>query len=402
MAKKDQIEHAHEEKLIRYLFFLFGFGVMAWVPRMPEVKENLGLENGAFGSLLSSGSLGALFGLLSVGHVIHKIGVKKVLISSILLLFGSLAMLVHITSSFTFLVLNIAFGFGITAMHVAINSQAFHYQERSGANIVTRAHGVWSAGALLTAIISGALVGHVSLATHIDVLAFGCAIAMLMIVSQLHPALLPANENDDDSYSIKQIFTSFKVDWPITLGLACASYLEFAVGDWGTIFTKERLGIDSGLSTVPYILFTAAMIFGRFMIHRLTDKYEIDGLVKKSALLAGLSFGSCIIIATHLPASMKWWSYGLFVLGFLMAGLGLSFLGPTFFAIANRRSTQPSAVVIGQLGVANNILMFICKWLVAWTIQFTGSIALAFMIPTAMVIATVFFTRALRPEERKN
>ena len=400
MANSQQIEQAHEEKLIRSLFFLFGFGIMAWVPRMPEVKENLGLENGAFGSLISSGSLGALFGLLSVGHIIHKIGVKKVLNWAIILLFGSLAMIVHVTSSFTFLILNIAFGFGITAVHVAINSQAFHYQERSGAHIVTRAHGLWSAGALSTAIVSGALVGHVSLVKHINVLAILCAIAMLYIVSQLHPVLLLANENEDDSYSIKQVFTSFKVDWPITLGLACAGYLEFAIGDWGTIFTKERLGIDSGLSTVPYILFTAAMIFGRLLIHRITDKYQIDGLVRKAALLAGITFGGCIIVATHLPSSMKWWSYGLFVIGFLFAGLGSSFLGPTFFAAANRRSAQPSAVVIGQLGVANNILMFICKWLVAWTIQFTGSIALAFMIPTAMIIATVFFTRALRTEGR--
>jgi hypothetical protein len=46
--------------------------------------------------------------------------------------------------------------------------------------------------------------------------------------------------------------------------------------------------------------------------------------------------------------------------------------------------------------------MFICKWLVAWTIQFTGSIALAFMIPTAMIIATVFFTKALRTEGRRS
>lgn len=402
MANSQQIEQAHEEKLIRSLFFLFGFGIMAWVPRMPEVKEKLGLENGAFGSLISSGSLGALFGLLSVGHIIHKIGVKKVLIWSILLLFGSLAMIVHVTNSFTFLILNIAFGFGITAVHVAINSQAFHYQERSGTHIVTRAHGLWSAGALSTAIVSGALVGHVSLVRHINVLALLCAIAMLYIVSQLHPVLLLANEKEEDSYSIKQIFTSFKVDWPITLGLACAGYLEFAIGDWGTIFTKERLGIDSGLSTVPYILFTAAMIFGRLLIHRITEKYEIDGLVRKASLLAGITFGACIIVATHLPASMKWWSYGLFVIGFLFAGLGSSFLGPTFFAAANRRSPQPSSVVIGQLGVANNILMFICKWLVAWTIQFTGSIALAFMIPTAMIIATVFFTKALRTEGRRS
>ena len=62
---------AREKKLIHILFLCFGFGIMAWVPRFPEVKSNLGLENGAFGSLISAGSIGAFFGLLTVGHIIH-------------------------------------------------------------------------------------------------------------------------------------------------------------------------------------------------------------------------------------------------------------------------------------------------------------------------------------------
>jgi hypothetical protein len=43
------------------------------------------------------------------------------------------------------------------------------------------------------------------------------------------------------------------------------------------------------------------------------------------------------------------------------------------------------------------------KWIVAWTIQFTGSIALAMMIPTAMLLATFFFANSLNQEsERKS
>lgn len=397
---RTEVAEHHETRLIYSLFFIFGFGIMAWFPRFPEVKENLGLENGAFGSLMSTGSIGALLGLLFAGHIIHRIGVKKVLSFSILLLFLSMALVVQVENIFPFLIFNIAFGFGITSVHVCINSQAFHFLERSGRNLVVSAAGYWSAGALATAILSGALVGRLDVKTHITLLAVICALAMLLIISTLNPVLLQANQNEDHHYSLKEIITAFRVDWPVTLGMACAGYLEFAIGDWGTIFAKERLGIDSGLSAVPYILFTASMIFGRLFIHKISEKYEMDKLVKKSALLAGFTFGACIIVATHLPASMKWWSFSIVTFGFFIAGLGSSFLAPTFFAAANRRSPQPSAVVIGQFGVANQILMFICKWLVAWTIQFTGSIALAFMIPAAMIIATVFFTKALRSEEK--
>jgi nitrate/nitrite transporter NarK len=142
------------------------------------------------------------------------------------------------------------------------------------------------------------------------------------------------------------------------------------------------------------------MIFGRLLIHRLIPRAPLHLWVKRAALLAGVGFGICIITATHLPATLKWWSYGLFVLAFFFAGLGSSFLGPSFFAAANRRSSLPSAVVVGQFGVVNNVLLFGIKWIVAWTIQFTGSIALAMMIPTVMMLATVFFVDSLKEDSK--
>jgi len=250
MAQVD-IGHRREQKLIHILFFLFGFGIMAWVPRFPDVRENLGLDNGAFGSLMSTGSIGAFFGLLTTGHIIHRVGVKRVTIVSIVILYASLISLVHISSTIPFLIFSIGFGFGITAIHVAINSQAFHFNDRSGTNIVTSAQGYWSAGALSTAIASGLLVDRVSLVTHITVLSVILAAAMIAIVISLHPVLLTANTDSESKYSIKEIFTSFRIDWPVSLAMACVVYLEFAVGDWGTIFTKDRLEVSAGLSAAP-------------------------------------------------------------------------------------------------------------------------------------------------------
>ncbi len=394
------IHHKLEQRLLHTVFFLFGFGIMAWVPRFPEVKANLGLQNGAFGSLMSTGSIGAFFGLLTVGHIIHKYGALKVTIASILILFSSLGVLVHLNSSFLFLIFNIAFGFGITAVHVCLNSQGFHFLERSKINLITSTAGYWSAGALSTAILSGVLVGKVGLIAHINFLCALLTVLMIVIVLRLRPVLLESNTDSDHDYSIKDIFTGFRIDWPVSLGMACAVYLEFAIGDWGTIFTKDRLDIDAGLSTAPFIVFTAMMIFGRLLIHRLIPRAPLHLWVKRAALLAGAGFGICIIAATHLPATLKWWSYGLFVLAFFFAGLGSSFLGPSFFAAANRRSSLPSAVVVGQFGVVNNVLLFGIKWIVAWTIQFTGSIALAMMIPTVMMLATVFFVDSLKEDSK--
>ena len=390
------ITHQIEKRYLSLLFFIFGFGIMAWVPRFPDLKENLGLSNGAFGSIITTGAIGAFTGLLTAGHIVHKVGVKKVFISATIFLYLSLALAVQVHSSAIFIIFNILIGFGITCIHVSLNTQGFHIQERSGDNVITSTAGYWSAGALFTALLSGIVVNFAGLALHVGLVALFSALSSLYIAHRLGDALVPANEHPETDYRVRDIFTSFHLDWPISLGLASAIYLEFAIGDWGTIFTKERLQVSATLSTLPYIIFTVFMIAGRLSINKIPSSFPLHRLAKYSTLLAGVGFMTTISIATHLPQSAKWISYGLFILGFSVAGIGSAILGPSFTAAANRRSPNPSAVVIGQLGVANNVLTTALKWLVAGVIGATGSIALALMIPAGLMIVAAFFTSALK------
>lgn len=66
-----------ERKVLAALFFLFGVEIIAWVPRFPEVKDNLGLSKGQFGTLLSASVIGSVIGLLTVGHIVHRFGTQK-------------------------------------------------------------------------------------------------------------------------------------------------------------------------------------------------------------------------------------------------------------------------------------------------------------------------------------
>lgn len=389
------ISHQLEKRYLSALFFIFGFGIMAWVPRFPDVKENLGLSNGPFGSILTTGAIGAFTGLLTAGHIVHKVGVKKVFISATILLYLSFAIIVQVKSPAIFVIFNILIGFGITCIHVALNTQGFHIQERSGENVITSTAGYWSAGALITALLSGIVVNFSGLALHIGLIALFSAASSLYLAYRMNSVFVSANEHPETDYRVRDIFTSFHLDWPISLGLASAVYLEFAIGDWGTIFTKERLDVGGTLSTLPYIVFTIFMIAGRLSIHKIPASYPLHRLARFSTLLGGFGFMVPISIATHLPENAKWISYGLFILGFSLAGVGSAILGPSFTAAANRRSPNPSAVVIGQLGVTNNVLTTALKWLVAGVIGATGSIALALMVPAVLMVVAAFFTPAL-------
>jgi MFS family permease len=399
-----KITPRQEERTLHILFFLFGFGIMAWVPRFPEVKANLGLSNGAFGTLLTTGSIGAFVGLLTVGHIVHKVGVFKVSIASTLLLYGTFISVVHVKSPLIFALCNVVIAFAVTAQHVAFNTQAFEVQEKVGGHIVTSSAGYWSSGALVTAGVSGIMVGKVGLALHIDIISILTATVTIYLLLKLNPVLVKANTHPETDYKIKDIFTSFYIDWPASLGIAAVLSMEFAVGDWATIFTKERLGIDSGLNAAPYIFFTFFIILGRLKIHTLLGKHSIVRLSRISVFSSGAIFIVLITIATHLPISAKWFSFALFVLAFSVAGLGTSFVAPNFSRAAVRRSPNPSSVVVGQFGVMNNLFGTAFKWVIAGVIAITGSVALAFMIPAVLMIVSGYFTYVMdetKPSQTK-
>ena len=393
-----------EERILHILFFVFGFGIMAWVPRFPEVKANLGLSNGAFGTLLTTGSIGAFLGLLTVGHIVHKVGVFKVSIASTLLLYGTFAAVVHVKSPLYFALCNVVIAFAVTAQHVAFNTQAFEVQEKAGGHIITSSAGYWSSGALVTAGVSGLMVGKVGLALHIDIIAILSTTVTIYLLLKLNPVLVKANTHPETDYKVKDIFTSFYIDWPASLGIAAVLSMEFAVGDWATIFTKERLGIDTGLSAAPYIFFTFFIIVGRLKIHTLLGKNSVVRLSRISVFASGAIFILLISIATHLPVSAKWVSFALFVLAFSIAGLGTSFVAPNFSRAAVRRSPNPSSVVVGQFGVMNNLIGTVFKWVIAGAIALTGSVALAFMIPAVLMIVSGYFTYVMdetKPSQTK-
>jgi MFS family permease len=132
-----------ELNLIKGLFFLFGLLIMSWVPRFPEVKANLQLTNGEFGSLVSMGAIGNLVALLTVGHLVHKYGARWMLHAGSLLLAVSLVFLTHSTSSLVFLVFIILQGLAISAFHISINAQGFHFQDRTKKQIITLLSGFW-------------------------------------------------------------------------------------------------------------------------------------------------------------------------------------------------------------------------------------------------------------------
>ena len=393
----NNVKPSTEFKLLQALFGVYAILIMSWIPRFPEVKANLGLSNGEFGTLISTGAFGAVASLFLTGHMVHKYGVKRVILANIWILGAAYFFIVRTDSTGIFLICNVAIGWGSSAYHISINAQSFNAMERVYGLTIARLHGMWALGTLTTAIISGLIVDYVSISWHVGSLAVFVTLSLTAMIIRLTPVLMKPNEDEHEHLPLRTLVTSFRVDWLISGGLLCAVFLEFATGDWSAIFAKERIGVSSSLAALPYVLFMIAMIIGRLNAGKIAIRFRVDQTIRLFALIGGVGFLTFLTIAVQIPAEHKAIAFTATCLAFTFAGMGSSLMAPTFYTAGNQRSSLPSAVVVGQMGVVNMIAVFILKAVVAWTAQFTGSLAIALTIPALMLIATALFARAVKP-----
>lgn len=379
--------------LTKALFFIFGVGIMSWIPRFPEVKAKLAVNNGLFGSMLSVGAFGSLIALLTIGHLVDHFGAKRMMLFGFTIMTGAFISIVHVSNHELFIALNILVGFSISTLHIANNAQAFFDQDRGGKNLVVSAAGYWSAGALFTTLLSMLLIGKVSLEVHVTVLFLILWVLAIILIYMRHETLVPANRHDNVGRSIYKDLKKFNFDWIINFGLIFGIMLEFSIGDWSTIFAKEDGGISPSLAPLPFMFFTIFMIVGRVSINSLKKQFHIANLVRFGGILAGSSF------LIGIWTVDKFGLIGL-VISFSLAGLGSSYIGPSFLNVANTRIDLPASIVIGQISAVNAMLSWLLKQVVAFLAQFT-SLQVALSLPALMAIAVGLFAKVFKAAPTK-
>lgn len=384
-----------ERRDLKAIFFLFGLGVMCLAPRLPDIKANLGVSNTLFGVLMSTGSIGALSSHLTMGHLVHRFGVYKILIISSVMTYLTIGILVEASNPWIYLVINVICGFSWASYHIAINAQALHRQGQTGDQIIPLLHGLWSAGAVATAFIALLISSTVSLNWHIYPLIFLVLLLKLRSIQRLKPHLLQGSEatEEDEIVTFAQMIRSFSIDWVVSLGFLCALMLEIVMGDWATILARQEFGVSKSLAVVPYFLFMGAMILGRFTYSRVKGDRSDKELVQPFVVSGGTIFLVGLFIGLSLKESNLTLGYTIFCFTTFLAGIGISFVGPLFFNYASIRSDKPGGVAIAELGALNQILTFIGRNIFA-VVAGATSLPLAMIMPAVMLMLVAFFVAA--------
>lgn len=366
---------------------------MAIATRFPEVRDQLGVNNGTFGTLLSLGSIGSLLAFILVGNWVHTYGIRPIVTFGSTGLFLSLGLFPHMQSPNYFLILNMIAGFCWTSFHIANNAQAIHRQDEVGELILPKLHGLWSLGALITSLAAIVITPFVTLSWHIGVTVFVMWLFTMYGILKSTPYFIGKNEEADafPSFSVREIAKTFNFQPVIVLAMVLAMQVEFSIQDWSAIYAKDTLKMSASASIYGYAVFIGAMIIVRFNAKRLAARWSERQLISKLPILGGVGFAVCISLGTWLSHTNQILGFIVSLLGFALAGFGSSILAPTLFGISFRNSSLPSSVVVARIGLTQTIATFSAKFVIAWVAQAT-SVTIALLIPALMLLATTKFS----------
>jgi MFS family permease len=397
----NQVIPKDERRDLQALFYLFGLGVMCLAPRLPDIKANLDVSTTFFGILMSTGSIGALMAHLTMGYVVHKFGVFKVLLTSATFTYITIAIMVETTNPWLYLVVNVISGFAWASYHISINAQALHRQADSGQNLIPMLHGLWTAGAVSTAFIALLISSRVSLNWHTLPLIGLVLVLKIRAIYRLRPVLLSGSEvnEDDEIVTFGEMMKSFSIDWVVSIGFLCALMLEFIMGDWATILARQEFGVSKSIAVIPYFLFMSAMILGRLGFNRWKGAKSDAQLVQPFVISGGTIFLVSLFLGLQLKETNLYLGYTVFCIGALLSGIGISFVGPLFFSYASARSGKPGGVAVAELGAINQVLSFIARTIFAILAGAT-SLQIAMIMPSVMLILVAFFVVAASQPKR--
>jgi fucose permease len=361
------------------IFFFMGVVSMAWVPRIPEIKEAVGLTNSQLGLVFIGSTIGAVLGAQLAGRAIHTFGTKKVISVAVLVMpVGLIGMASARTFTELFFALFVL-GFGYANLDITSNTVAVEVENLVDRKWMVSFHGCWSTGAFATTVLGGSIANFVEPRENL----IGIALVSILFFIPLSRYMLPPDldnhkgDHEDSSAKIPLFGKKTVPLWWMGFGMLGGMIAEGSASDWGALLLKDSMGIGKGLNAAAFASFSLAMIISRFSGDWALTKFGAAATVRIGGYGGALIWGSAIAIAVPLSDSHPLPAFIIINIGFAAAGLGIGPMFPAFILAASRIPGIAPGVAIARVGVTG-----IAGYFIGPTI--TGFLADIFSLPVAM------------------
>lgn len=378
-------------------FFIMGIASMAWVARIPEIKDAVGLTNGEFGFVFLGSTIGAVLGAQIAGRAIHTFGSRPVInLSSLLLPIGLVAMAYSRTATELFFALMLM-GFGYALTDMSVNSQAVVVEKILKQKWMSSFHGMWSLGSFVTTVFGGIMISFLTPKENLT------AVAVISFLAFIPANIYLLSPAEDEHAGDGQEVTEAKIPffgksvlplWAIGLGLIAGMVAEGAASDWGAILLRDNMSISKGIYASAFASFALAMITSRFLGDKALEKFGARNTVRYGGVYGGAAWGICMAVAIPLSSYSAIPALIFVNIGFVFAGLGIGPMFPAFILAASRLKGIAPAVAISRVGVIGIAGFFIGPTITGLIAELT-SLSWAMAYPVAMMILAGYMSRSI-------
>ncbi len=308
---------------LQMVFALNALGLSIWFPRIPDVKETLGLDVLTLAFCLFGMPLGTMAGFLCVPRIIRRFGTRRTCRWG-----GSAFLLAFIgpglaTNAVTLALALFVCGLTIATIEVSMNAKASQTERVMGRRIMTQCHAFWSFGTVIGALIGGIFAQNgVSFTTQQLLLA-----PLFAAASFLFAGLLI---DDDPAPVAEEPRTGFALP-PVALILLClvpigALLVEGGMMEWSALLMRESKGASPFVTAAIFSVFALAMAGIRLAGDRLAELWGPQTVILRSG--AAMAIG---IVAFALAPSL-WVS----VPAAALVGIGCGNIYPLTMSIVGR------------------------------------------------------------------
>jgi predicted MFS family arabinose efflux permease len=382
-------------------FAIQGFLAITYLPRIPEIIEQIDVSFALWGLIIGLAGLGSLIPLLITNRLVGKFGTRPIVRVSSLMIVVTTASLGFATNGWMYFAFHAAMMFSMSFFNIAVNAQSVMLQKKVKKVILGKFHAAWSIGAGISAAVSGILASFMSLQLHLVLVGL---LAIVAFEVSIRSMLKPSEDGHREERQAAEKVPFFKSPnqlWLLAFGFFAGVFPEMVMMDWSAVFAKQVMLLNPTLGAIPFTAFTVAMIAGRLLIGRATKNYHISDLSKWGGIGGAVAMALGVLVAPPLVPVSPILAMIVLSLFWAVSGFGLAPMVPSFFGAAGHVKGLTTAQALSRMSLVNALAVILAKIFMGALAEGIG-LVLAFMLPvTMMFIAGVLAGRVAKNSKRK-
>ena len=358
------------------LFFVNGLMIGSWAPKVPVLMQRLQISESAAGLLVLVLGLGSVTMMPVFGALTARYGSALPVRRAAVLAAPTLLLMSLMPGLWSVGLAVLLFGGFVGGMDVAMNANAVAVERARRRAIMSSCHGFWSLGAM-----AGAAAGGILLAALGEI---GHALLITLLIGGLLWLILPqvlVDAPDASAAPAPLRLPSSPLPYLIGLLALCSMIPEGAIIDWAAVYLRRDLGASIWLSGFGFAACAGTMALMRFVGDGIRQRLGARRTLRLGAVVGAL--GLALAALAPVPS--------VAILGFGLAGLGISNLVPIAFSAAGNLPGIASgigmsvATTLGYCGilVAPGLIGFVAEHMAFSTIY----LALAGLILSSLLLS---------------